>query len=387
MEKINYNKLFNETVSQLKNKPALLLHVCCAPCLSGVIGRVENFFDITIYYYNPNIKPESEYEKRLHEIKKYIKRSGRNIPIVCGEYDEAVYAGAVSGCEKREGGERCRACCTFRLDDVAKYAAKHGFAYFCTTLTVSPHKNAVEINAAMKESGRKYGIKPLLSDFKKDGGFLKTSEECKKYGIYRQDYCGCAPRKLKIYVTGGIASGKSEFTGILRALGAYTISADEVSRALTAEGMPLNEELKNRFSAASVSGKLDRAALKTIVFNDEKALAELNKITHGAIRREIVRQANETDAKIVVVEVPLLFESGWNDADITLTVSADESLRRKRAEMRDGISGELFTAIAAKQLTDKEREALADITVYNSGDRDELKKRAEELYTDWQKSV
>ena len=387
MEKTDYNGIFKKAVAELDKRPALLLHVCCAPCLAGVIGRVEKHFDVTLFYYNPNIKPRSEYDKRLGEIKKYLSLTNRNMEIIDGGYDEKEYSGAVCGYEKTEGGDRCNACCGFRAEKTAGRAKADGYDYFCTTLTVSPHKNAERINTDMHAAARKFGVKCLPSDFKKEGGFLVSAKECEKYDIYRQNYCGCSPRKITVFVTGGIASGKSAFVRILGELGAYTISADDVARGLIAEGTVLNKQIKAAFPSAVAAGRLDRAALKKLIFEDENGRQLLNKMTHAAVFAEIADIIEQSGSKIIVAEVPLLFESGFDPcADITLAVSSDLELRRKRMTERDGDGG-MFDLISSRQMTDAEREARADVVVRNDDDIEQLRARAKELYDTWRKIV
>ena len=384
--KTDYNKLFNETVARLSGKPKLLLHVCCAPCLSGVIGRLENRFDITLFYYNPNIFPDGEYAKRLDGIKKYFAASGRNFAIIGGGDSEGEYAAATSQFEKIEGSERCNACCRLRIMKTAEKAAIGRFDYFCTTLTVSPHKNAEKINESMQSAEKLFGIKYLPCDFKKEGGFAVSTAECEKYGIYRQSYCGCNPRVFKVFVTGAMASGKSLFVRMLGDLGAYTISADEISRRLTAEGGKLNDEIKTRFPEAVNGGELDRAKLKQIVFSDDCKRKMLNSLTHRAIFDEINRTLARVTARVAAVEVPLLFESGIEfSADVVVAISSDEKDRAARAKMRDGIDADMFNRISSSQFSDDERNNRSDIVIKNDGNVNKLKGIAEELYRSWLK--
>ncbi len=191
----DYNRLFEKECENSQEK-TLLLHVCCAPCLASAIERVAEKFRVTLFYYNPNIRPVSEYEKRYDEIGKLL--SGLNlkhIEIIDGEYDQARFDRfLIPKKDEREGGSRCDDCIAERLIVTAENARKNRFDYFCTTLTSSPHKNAEYINTVGYElSGE--GCLWLSSDFKKRDGVLRSRELCSLYGIYRQNYCGCTPRK------------------------------------------------------------------------------------------------------------------------------------------------------------------------------------------------
>ena len=197
--KINYDKLLEGLISKLDYRPKLLLHSCCGPCSSYVIDYLKDYFDITIIYYNPNIEPQEEYEKRLQEQIKLIKKL--NIPYVKLmdiEYNNADYKKAVVGYEEeKEGGIRCHFCYELRLTKTAKIANEHDFEYFGTTLTVSPYKNANILNAIGEKLESEYKVKWLYSDFKKKEGYKKSIELSKKYNLYRQDYCGCLFSKSK----------------------------------------------------------------------------------------------------------------------------------------------------------------------------------------------
>lgn len=191
--KINYDRILEELINNLNYRPKLLLHSCCGPCSSYVITYLKDYFDITILYYNPNIEPKSEYEKRKQVQLKLIKML--NIPtldVLDIDYDNDTYRDAVKGYESdREGGERCHLCYQLRLDRTAREAIAHDFEYFGTTLTVSPYKNAQVLNKIGEELANKYNIKWLYSDFKKKEGYKKSIELSKQYNLYRQDYCGC----------------------------------------------------------------------------------------------------------------------------------------------------------------------------------------------------
>lgn len=168
----------------------LLLHSCCAPCSSSVLEMLMPKIDVTVFYYNPNIMPVAEYEHRLSEQKRLCDILG--VKLIVGKYDEDAYLRAVKGYEDApEGGVRCGKCFELRLYETAKVALSEGFDFFCTTLTVSPHKNAQIINDVGNEIASQTGVKFLPSDFKKKNGYLRSIELSKKYGLYRQGYCGC----------------------------------------------------------------------------------------------------------------------------------------------------------------------------------------------------
>ena len=172
-----------------ERRPRLLLHSCCGPCSSYVLEYLSDYFDITLFFYNPNIQPAEEYEKRLLTQKKLLERAKYKNPVafLSGEYEPQRFFEAVKGLENcREGGARCEKCFELRLSKAAEIAKKGGFDYFATTLTVSPHKNAVLIN----EIGGRYQ-NYLPSDFKKREGYNRSIILSKEYELYRQDYCGC----------------------------------------------------------------------------------------------------------------------------------------------------------------------------------------------------
>ena len=198
MEKVNYQKITDGIIAELDlraSRPSLLLHACCAPCSSYVLEYLAEHFDIGVFFFNPNIFPRAEYDKRLGEMYKLLRLSGAEdkIRLIEGEYDTGAYAHCVKGFENEpEGGARCTQCFTLRLSETAKLAAAQGYEYFATTLTVSPHKNAALINGIGSVLSERYGVKYLLSDFKKRNGCKRTTELCEEYGIYRQSYCGCS---------------------------------------------------------------------------------------------------------------------------------------------------------------------------------------------------
>ena len=172
-----------------ERRPRLLLHSCCGPCSSYVLEYLSDYFDITLFFYNPNIQPAEEYEKLLSAQKQLLERAKYKNPVafLAGEYEPQRFFEAVKGLENcREGGARCEKCFELRLSKAAEIAKKGGFDYFATTLTVSPHKNAVLIN----EIGGRYQ-NYLPSDFKKREGYKRSIILSKEYELYRQDYCGC----------------------------------------------------------------------------------------------------------------------------------------------------------------------------------------------------
>ncbi len=191
---INYQLELEKTLKEINGtKPKLLLHVCCAPCSSYVLTYLCDYFDITILYYNPNISPYDEYEKRLNEAKRLIKELNKNnIHIMeCG-YENEEFEKIAKGLEDvPEGGIRCRKCYKLRIEKAAKYAKENNFDYFTTTLTISPLKNSQVLNQIGKELEEKYNIKYLYSDFKKKEGYKTSIILSKKYNLYRQNYCGC----------------------------------------------------------------------------------------------------------------------------------------------------------------------------------------------------
>ncbi len=191
--KTNYQILTDQCVAALppRPKPALLLHSCCGPCSSYVLEYLTRYFDVTLLYYNPNIQPEAEYEKRLFWQREVLKRLPAKI-MEC-DYDGAAFEAAAAGYESEpEGGERCTRCFLLRMEETAKRAAAGGFDWFCTTLTVSPHKDAERINRIGAALEERCGVRWLPSDFKKRDGYLRSIRLAREYGLYRQDWCGCA---------------------------------------------------------------------------------------------------------------------------------------------------------------------------------------------------
>ncbi len=192
-ERINYDKKLESIIESLEGRPKLLLHSCCGPCSSYVITYLKDYFDITVLYYNPNIEPKSEYEKRKAEQIRLIKELNLpNVKLKDIDYENEKYREVIVGHEKdKEGGNRCHICYNLRLEKCAEIAKSEGYDYFGTTLTVSPYKNAQVLNELGEELERKYQVKWLYSDFKKKDGYKKSIELSKEYNLYRQDYCGC----------------------------------------------------------------------------------------------------------------------------------------------------------------------------------------------------
>lgn len=195
--KINYQKELEKELQKLEKEdriPRILLHSCCAPCSSYVLEYLSAFFEITVFYYNPNIYPDSEYTKRVEEQQTLIDDMTFQYPVsfIEGNYDTVKFYEMAKGLEQvKEGGERCFRCYELRLRETAKLAAKQGFDYFTTTLSISPMKNAQKLNEIGAQLAGKYGVPYLFSDFKKKNGYKRSIELSGEYGLYRQDYCGC----------------------------------------------------------------------------------------------------------------------------------------------------------------------------------------------------
>lgn len=197
LQKINYQKELEKTLQALEAEqkiPTLLLHSCCAPCSSYVLEYLSEYFKITVFYYNPNIYPESEYTKRILEQQNLIGQMRFRNPVsfLAGKYDKEKFYAMAAGMEDlKEGGARCMKCYELRLREAAEQASAGGFDYFTTTLSISPLKNAQKLNEIGNRVGEENGVKYLLSDFKKKNGYKRSIELSKEYGLYRQDYCGC----------------------------------------------------------------------------------------------------------------------------------------------------------------------------------------------------
>lgn len=219
MKKINYQKELDKILADISSKqnsekPSLLLHACCGPCSSYVIEYLSSIFNITIYYYNPNIHPSEEYYRRLNELKKFLTvfpdAIKNQVQLVEDHYDPEEYFAAVNTreevelCTEAEKGERCRRCYKLRMERAWKYACQNDFDWFTTTLSISPHKDSQKINAIGLQLDREFAesvnnsegnsasrTKFLPSDFKKNGGFLRSTQLTTEYSLWRQDYCGC----------------------------------------------------------------------------------------------------------------------------------------------------------------------------------------------------
>lgn len=196
-ENRNFQKELEKKLLTLKERaevPRLLLHSCCAPCSSYVIEYLSQYFQITVFYYNPNISVDEEYRKRVAEQKRFIREFPVKYPVdfMEGAYEPQTFFQAVKGYEQcQEGGERCFICYEMRLRQTAQEAVKGKFDYFTTTLTISPLKNSVKLNEIGLKLEAEYGIPYLLSDFKKKEGYKRSIELSKEYDLYRQNYCGC----------------------------------------------------------------------------------------------------------------------------------------------------------------------------------------------------
>ncbi len=197
----NYSKEQEALLEELERRgevPTLLLHVCCAPCSSAVLERLSRHFSISILYYNPNIAPESEYEKRKAELERLVASMplGHPVALLPCDYGGEDFQEIARGYESvPEGGERCMRCFKLRLRRAAEEAKRRGFDYFTTTLSISPLKNAEALNRIGEEAGREFGVRHLPADFKKKDGYKRSLELSREYSLYRQDYCGCVYSK------------------------------------------------------------------------------------------------------------------------------------------------------------------------------------------------
>ena len=218
MNKRNYAKELEKRIEEFEKTgrtPRVLLHACCAPCSSYCLEYLREFFDVTVFFYNPNITSKAEYEKRVEEEKRLISEynrqvenssfdnmnstcAARKIEIIEGEYEPKDFYEAVKGLEDcREGGERCRKCFELRLSETARVAARMGFEYMTTTLTISPLKNSDVLNEVGEAAASREGVVFLPSDFKKKNGYKRSVELSQMFGLYRQDFCGCSFSKAQ----------------------------------------------------------------------------------------------------------------------------------------------------------------------------------------------
>ena len=200
MQKVNYGKILDDTISGLEKsgkKPSLLLHACCAPCSSHTLTVLDRYFNITLYFCNPNISPESEFIYRLDELKRLVSEMGLSIEIIEEKYIPEVFYNLAKGLENLpERSERCQKCISYRLEMAGQKAKDLNCDYFTTTLTISPHKDCTFINERGAEISGKCGVKYLYSDFKKHDGYKHSIELSRQYNLYRQNYCGCIYSKI-----------------------------------------------------------------------------------------------------------------------------------------------------------------------------------------------
>ena len=204
MAKSPYQIQLEAIIAQLQAdgmRPTLLLHACCAPCSSYVLEYLANFFEIAIYYYNPNIHPQKEFERRLQELRTFLNQFPpslqHKIQLIETQYNPQEYFAATKVQSEpalqveAEKGERCRRCYLMRMKKSAEYASAHGYDYFTTTLSISPHKDATKINTIGFDLEKKMNVCFLPADFKKNNGFKRSLELSSEYNLYRQEYCGC----------------------------------------------------------------------------------------------------------------------------------------------------------------------------------------------------
>ncbi len=197
MNKVNYQKETDKIIKKIEEEgsaPKLMLHSCCAPCSSYTLEYLSDFFEISVFYYNPNIYPKEEFEKRFAEQKRLIEAlpAKNRISLIKGEYNPNEFFEIAKGLEDaKEGFERCFKCYRQRLEKTAEIAKENNFDYFCTTLSISPLKNSQKINEIGFETAERFGVKWLPSDFKKKEGYKRSIELSREYDLYRQDFCGC----------------------------------------------------------------------------------------------------------------------------------------------------------------------------------------------------
>ena len=198
MNKVNYQKELDKIIEQKDDVPTLLLHSCCAPCSSYVLEYLTQYFDITVFYYNPNISPENEYLHRVSEIKRLISEMCPSVNFIEGRYEPEKFYEMAKGLENEpERGARCLKCYRMRLEESAVIAKENKFDYFTTTLSISPQKDSIVLNSIGKEVSEKYDIPYLFSDFKKKGGYKRSIELSAQFHLYRQNFCGCIFSKMQ----------------------------------------------------------------------------------------------------------------------------------------------------------------------------------------------
>lgn len=196
MMKENYQIILDKTIREecAERRPSLLIHACCAPCSSYVLEYLSEYFDITLFFYNPNIFPKEENDYRAEELKRLVCEMGLSdrVKMIVGEYEPRKFAEIAAGLESLpEGGARCAKCYELRLGESARLAAEGGYDFYTTTLSISPYKNAEWLNSIGVAQGEKHGVRYLVSDFKKRNGYKRSCELSTQYGLYRQDFCGC----------------------------------------------------------------------------------------------------------------------------------------------------------------------------------------------------
>ena len=206
MNRTNYQKQLEEVLKRMKEegkRKRLLLHACCAPCSSYCLEYLREAFALTVFFYNPNLTEQEEYRRRVEEEKRLIalmngQEGSSQIEILEGRYEPERFLEAAKGLETcKEGGERCVRCFALRLGETARVAAEDGFDFFTTSLTISPLKNSALLNRIGAQEGERYGDRFLPSDFKKNNGYLRSTQLSRLYGLYRQNYCGCIYSKVE----------------------------------------------------------------------------------------------------------------------------------------------------------------------------------------------
>ena len=206
MNRINYQRQLEEVLKRMKEegkRKRLLLHACCAPCSSYCLEYLREAFALTVFFYNPNLTEQEEYRRRVEEEKRLIdlmngQGGSSQIEILEGRYEPERFLEAAKGLETcKEGGERCVRCFALRLGETARVAAEGGFDFFTTSLTISPLKNSALLNRIGAQEGERYGVRFLPSDFKKNNGYLRSTQLSRLYDLYRQNYCGCIYSKVE----------------------------------------------------------------------------------------------------------------------------------------------------------------------------------------------
>ena len=186
-----YEQRFQELIKEIPTGTKLLLHSCCAPCSSACLERLKDKFDVTVLYYNPNIDDDTEYQKRKAEQIRFLQQTGWAKFIDC-DHEKETFTQMAQGLEKEpERGKRCYLCYGIRLEKTAQTAKENGFLWFCSTLSLSPYKNADWLNEIGERLAEQYGVRYLISDFKKKGGYARSLQLSAEYALYRQNFCGC----------------------------------------------------------------------------------------------------------------------------------------------------------------------------------------------------